>query len=91
MIIIQTNVFAERSLFTAEFQIFLRHLRKARSDAKLTQAQLGEKLGQPQAFVSKCERGERRLDIIELRAYCLALGLSYIKFLMRLEDELKKA
>lgn len=32
-------------------------LRKARKAAKLTQAQLGEKIRKPQAFISKLEHG----------------------------------
>lgn len=77
----------EKSVFTTEYQVFLRHLRAARQASGLTQVQLGQKLGQPQAIISKCERGERRLDVIELRAYCTAMGLSYLKFLRDLEKE----
>jgi transcriptional regulator with XRE-family HTH domain len=69
--------------------LFLRHLREARQKAGLTQVELGKRLGQPQAIVSKCERGERRMDVIELRQYCAALGLSYLKFLRQLENDLE--
>lgn len=83
------RVFGERSsIFTPEYQTLLRLLRLARQDAGLTQAQLGERLGQPQAIISKCERGERRLDVVELRAYCTALGLSHLRLLEHLEQEL---
>ncbi len=81
-------MFAERSVFTAQYQTLLRHLRRARQEAGITQVQLGERLGQPQAIISKCERGERRLDVIELRAYCLALGRSYLQFLQEVEEDL---
>ncbi|MDX0829113.1 helix-turn-helix domain-containing protein [Sinorhizobium medicae] len=37
----------------------------ARRNAGLTQAQVGERLGQRQTFVSKYELGERRLDAAE--------------------------
>jgi transcriptional regulator with XRE-family HTH domain len=39
---------------------------RARKDAKLTQADVAERLGKPQSYVSKYETGERRLDIVEL-------------------------
>ena len=32
----------------------------------MTQAQLAERLERPQSFVSKYERGERRLDFVEV-------------------------
>lgn len=33
--------------------------------AGITQAELAARLGKPQSFVSKEERGERRIDVIE--------------------------
>ncbi len=81
-------VFAERSTFTPEYQTFLRHLREARHKAGLTQVEVGQRLGVAQAIISKCERGERRLDVVELRAYCAALGVSYLIFLAELESSL---
>jgi ribosome-binding protein aMBF1 (putative translation factor) len=87
---IKQSVFTERSVFTAEYQLLLRHLREERKRVGLTQTELGEHLGQPQAIISKCERGERRLDVIELRAYCAAMGISYLKFLSQLEAELQE-
>jgi transcriptional regulator with XRE-family HTH domain len=37
----------------------------AREEAGLTQVNIAERLGKPQSFVSKYERGERRLDFTE--------------------------
>ena len=54
----------------------------------MTQDYLAQKLNQPQSFVSKYESGERRLDILELREVCAALGVSLSDFLRRLEDSL---
>lgn len=44
-------------------------LKQARLDAKLTQIQAARKLGKTQAYISKCELGERRIDVIELAAF----------------------
>lgn len=63
-------------------------LRQARLDAGLTQEYLAQKLNQPQSFVSKYESGERRLDILELREVCTALGVSLSDFTRRLEESL---
>lgn len=68
-------------------QRFLALLRRIRQDAGLRQADLARKLGQPQSFVSKCESGERRIDILELREICRALGVSLTEFVRRLETE----
>jgi transcriptional regulator with XRE-family HTH domain len=41
-------------------------LAAARTSAGITQAQLARMLRKPQSFVSNYERGQRRLDILEL-------------------------
>ncbi len=52
-----------------EYKHFLNQLRAARETAGLTQAEVAKRLGQPQSFVSKCESGERRVDVGELTAF----------------------
>ena len=54
-----------RSLFSPAYRR-LRDWLVAGRQASLTQVQLAEKLGRPQSFVSKYERGERRLDFVEV-------------------------
>lgn len=66
-----------------------RLLRELRVAAKLRQADLAERLGQPQSFVSKYESGERRLDFLELRRVCKALGVPLTEFVRRFEDSLR--
>jgi transcriptional regulator with XRE-family HTH domain len=63
----------------------LAQLRSARKSAGLTQAELARQLKRPQSFVSKYESGERRLDILELRDICNALGIGLIPFVKRLD------
>ena len=63
------------SPFSGAYDVFLDVLVKARKDAGLTQVELADKLGKPQPFVSKYERGERRLDVIEFISISRALGL----------------
>lgn len=77
----------DKSIYSHEYEIFLTFLRKARKSAKLSQTELAVKLGETQSFVSKCERGERRLDIIELRWWLSAMGLSVSKFATNLENK----
>lgn len=52
---------------TAAYREFLKRLRQARADAKLTQTSVAKKLRKPQSFMAKIESGERRLDFIEVQ------------------------
>ena len=52
--------------------------------AKLTQKQLGRRLGRSQPWVSKVETGDLRLDAIEFAQWCRELGLQPGRVLGRL-------
>lgn len=80
----------EKSIHSDQYAIFLRVLRDARRRAGLTQTQLAQKIGETQTFVSKCERGERRLDVMELRMFCQAFDSSLKRFVAALERAVKK-
>ena len=58
-------------------------LRQVRLDAGLTQAEVAEKIGESQSYVSKYENGEQRLDLIELEAVCKAVEISLPHFVKR--------
>jgi transcriptional regulator with XRE-family HTH domain len=45
-------------------------------------------LRKPQSYVSKYELGERRLDVLEVREVCRALGYSLAEFVKKLEARL---
>lgn len=77
-----------KSVFQPEYERFRAYLRQTRLASGLTQAELAARLAQTQSFVSKCERGERRLDVIELRAFCLAMGTTLQEFARGLESAL---
>ena len=70
-----------RSLFSAPYGELLSLLVSARRDAGLRQVDLAKRLGKPQSFVSKIERGERRLDVVELIVVARAIGVDEIGFL----------
>lgn len=74
-----------KTITSQSYTHFLECLRIAREKAGLTQGQLAEKLGETQSFISKCERGERRIDIIELREFCLAMDTTLDKFIRMFE------
>jgi transcriptional regulator with XRE-family HTH domain len=49
-------------------------LTAARRQANITQQELAARLGKPQSFVSEYERGQRRVDVVELLVISRALG-----------------
>jgi transcriptional regulator with XRE-family HTH domain len=61
------------SLHSDAYSAFRAILIAVRKDAGVTQVELAERLNRPQQFVSKYERGERRVDLIEFIAVCRAL------------------
>lgn len=75
----------DKSIYTQQYSIFCRTLRLLREEAGLTQEEVAVKLGATQTFISKCERGERRIDLVELRAWCEPLGLDLQGFVRRFD------
>ncbi len=73
-----------KSVFTDKYNQFRLLLVHARMQAAISQTQLAEKLSRPQSFVSKYERGERRLDVVEFEQVAVALGIEPLRFLRRL-------
>src|SRR6476661_4752305 len=63
-----------KTLHSADYARFLALLKQARKDAGMVQQELADKLGKPQSFVAKFERGERRIDVIEFIAIARAIG-----------------
>lgn len=81
----------EKSTFTQEYAVFRTVLREYRERAGVTQVALAEELGETQSFISKCERGERRLDLVQLLGFCrvlkVPLGTFVETFLARLKAQ----
>jgi len=56
-----------KSIYSKDYRNVIEKLRKARLDAGLKQSDVARKLKKPQSYISKIERGERRVDITELK------------------------
>tara|TARA_Y100000780_G_C13604897_1_gene386104 strand:+ start:543 stop:800 length:258 start_codon:yes stop_codon:yes gene_type:complete len=70
---VKGTVLMAKSLNTAAWNELLVHLVKLRLDRGLTQQSLAERIKRTQSFVSKIERGERRLDVLEFCQWIRAL------------------
>jgi transcriptional regulator with XRE-family HTH domain len=73
-------------------QIELRKLLlKHRTDRRVTQTELAQRLGRPQSFVAKYEGGERRLSVIEFIDIAEALQIRPSHLLDELHEMLKSS
>ena len=72
-----------RSAHTDAYATVVAALVDARKAAGVTQVVLAARLSKPQSFVSKIERGERRVDVLECENACNVVPLRGI---FRVED-----
>lgn len=56
---------ARTTPYQATYDAFLGRLVAAREEANLTQREVSAKMGVSHSFLSKCETGDRRVDVIE--------------------------
>lgn len=66
----------DKSIHSHLYHQVIGRLRSKREMKGVTQSQLADLLDVNQAFVSKIETCDRRLDIIELHHICQVLGIS---------------
>ena len=81
----------EKSIFGDEYLAVNTLLKELRKAAGITQMQMAELLNLTQSLFSKYERGEVRLDIIQLRTIVMKLGLTLPQFSEMLEERLIEA
>ena len=53
--------------YSKEYKKTIERLKKARFEIGLKQEEVAKKLKKPQSYLSKIERGERRIDVAELQ------------------------
>ena len=61
------QVAMSKSIYSKEYKNIIERLKTARLDADLKQEDVAAKLKKPQSYISKIERGERRVDAAELK------------------------
>ena len=78
----------DKSIHSHLYHQVIGRLRSKREMKGVTQTQLADLLSVNQAFVSKIESCDRRLDIIELHHICLVLGISFVDFIQEVDKDI---
>lgn len=74
----------EKSIYTPYQEAFKAKMVEIRQAAGLTQRELAKKLGRVPSVVAHIEKGQRRVDTLELYRICKACGASPEKVAMEL-------
>jgi transcriptional regulator with XRE-family HTH domain len=76
-----------KSVFTKRYQLFLSMLVSARQEKGFSQRDVAKKLKKIQSYVSKYERGERRLDVVEFLDVAKVLDVDPHEIINRLAQQ----
>lgn len=76
----------EKTIYSDEYRRLCRMLKARRAYLGLRQADVAQMLDVSQTFVSNYEKGERRLDLIELDKICEALGVPLVEFVAEFKE-----
>ncbi len=71
------------SIWSEEYKAIRERLKKARLAAGLKQTDVAKLLKRPQSYISDCESGEKKLDVLELQEFAKLYKKSvsyFIKF-----------
>jgi transcriptional regulator with XRE-family HTH domain len=79
------------SVHSREYKIFQQELRIAREQQGISQNELARRLKTTQGYISKCESGDLRLDVAQIRAFCAALDVSFIDFMRQYDAAVLRA
>lgn len=73
----------------SNYTLFREMLTNIRLEKGLLQSEVAERLSKPQSFISKYERGERRLDFAEFVQIAEALEIDASMFVAQYQSRLK--
>lgn len=68
------------------YKVFQQQLRLAREEQGVSQNELARRLRTTQGYISKCESGDLRLDVAQVRSFCDALGIPFLDFMKRYDQ-----
>lgn len=75
-----------KSGLTEKYEEFCQLLVEERQNAGLSQQEVADRLGRPQTYVSKCELGTRRMDVVEFLEIAEIIEFDPITFIKKLRS-----
>ena len=84
------NVAMPNPIHQSNYKLFREMLTSIRLEKGLLQSDVADRVRKPQSFISKYERGERRLDFAEFVQIAEALDIDAADFLREYKARLKK-
>ena len=78
----------QKTIYNPAYRRLVNELRRLRLERGLRQADVGHQLGVSRHWIAKIERGETRLDIVQLVRLCRLYGADTGRFVRELEQEL---
>lgn len=70
-----------KSTSSDDYERFREMLVEARRKSGLSQQEIADRLGRPQTYVSKCELGTRRMDVVEFLELAHVTGFDPVLFI----------
>jgi transcriptional regulator with XRE-family HTH domain len=71
------------------YRLFLTRLVEARTSRDLTIEQLADRLGLPATLIAAYEAGEKPLDFVQTRTWCLALDVDFTDFVLQVGQDME--
>ena len=56
-----------KTIYRKDYKRVIEKLREARLEAGMSQVDVAKTMNRPQSYISKVERGDQRIDVIELK------------------------
>lgn len=76
----------QKAIGTPEQEVLQELLKTCRQEAGLTQRELAARLNTIHTRIGGYERGQRRMDLVQLDEYTAALGIPLVRFVQRYAD-----
>lgn len=73
----------DKTIHTEQYKGVIERLKQARKEAGLTQIDVAKKLQKSQSYISKVEKGEQRIDVVELNNFCKLYNKSFDYFIKK--------